>query len=299
MADDDDRKPMDRRVSDDGVGEFLWNLGGVLSELAAGRQGRQTFQEGMNRLAPNASPGEIGAALEEGVLLGMHFNEKRKAMAEYHDAYGEHPEAGPLVDVTIVENEAGDTIAHRVLVSDPSAAVYDGGDHVLVVSELEDGTAQRRRVDVPFGEWWIDREEGENVTQFTIRAVKDVQGPPDDSEDERKERLGPSPDSDDASEATGQDAEESDDVVDEDLEADDDEDDSGPPFMCVYCGLEIENPADHHLDEHPGRRYDPVWYDSEGDAELPPEDLPDGSQLDEDDDDDEDGGPADPIEAEG
>lgn len=31
-------------------------------------------------------------------------------------------------------------------------------------------------------------------------------------------------------------------------------------MRCVYCDDEIEQPADHHTDEHPERRFDPVWY---------------------------------------
>lgn len=29
---------------------------------------------------------------------------------------------------------------------------------------------------------------------------------------------------------------------------------------CVYCGEEVERINTHHWEEHPGKRYDPVWY---------------------------------------
>lgn len=29
---------------------------------------------------------------------------------------------------------------------------------------------------------------------------------------------------------------------------------------CVYCGEETDHINKHHWEEHPGKRYDPVWY---------------------------------------
>lgn len=29
---------------------------------------------------------------------------------------------------------------------------------------------------------------------------------------------------------------------------------------CRHCNETIDNPADHHLTEHPNRQYDPLWY---------------------------------------
>ena len=45
---------------------------------------------------------------------------------------------------------------------------------------------------------------------------------------------------------------------------------SPPVVTCVHCGEMLHwDPAqneiaDHHIDEHPDERYDPIWYDPEG-----------------------------------
>lgn len=37
---------------------------------------------------------------------------------------------------------------------------------------------------------------------------------------------------------------------------------------CVYCDFEgdPDELGEHHMEEHPGERYDPVWYMEEADA---------------------------------
>lgn len=48
-------------------------------------------------------------------------------------------------------------------------------------------------------------------------------------------------------------------------------DEPTPTHECVYCGEDgITFIGDHHREEHPSKRYDPVWYLDDGEADMGP-----------------------------
>lgn len=71
-----------------------------------------------------------------------------------------------------------------------------------------------------------------------------------------------------------------------------------PPAECVYCGQEVADPAAHHLNRHPGKRFDPVWYLDDDELEdvveievvdvEPEEDVEEDSEFEFQGDEDED-----------
>lgn len=168
---DSERKDPGIGASDEEVGEFLYHLGGAVSDLF-GR--RDDWDEGTDRLTGGAPDAAVGTALHKGVLAAMDAAEKRRAFREYHErAADEQPGAeasAPLVDVSRIENEAGETTGLHVIHSSPEARVYAGEDHVLTItSDPRSGAEYQQTVGVPFGAFQVEHLDRENVTEFKIR----------------------------------------------------------------------------------------------------------------------------------
>lgn len=176
MADDID----DRETAPDRV---LALAGDVLASLAPFGAGRDEWEAGLDELAPDATEAEIHEALSTGILRGLSWTEKRRALREYHDRAAEAGDEGaldPLVEVARVEDRVGGLIALHVLCSDPDVDVFRDEDSVLLVSP--DGYEFRERIDVPFAPFRVDHEEADNVTEFYVRH-QPVDAPVDDLED--------------------------------------------------------------------------------------------------------------------
>lgn len=177
-SNDDDRD--DLGLDDDQIGRGLYAFGGWLSEALKGKEGRESFEEGMDRLSGNAPIPEIERALDHGISLGIDISERRRALRDLHERQLHESEAHPrpLVDRTRVENEAGETVGIRVIVSDPDAEVFTHSDAVLVWTSSEDLEEQfEKKIEVPFETFEIIENDPDGVTEFVIRnaALKDNQ----------------------------------------------------------------------------------------------------------------------------
>lgn len=167
----DDRD--DLGLDDDTIGRALYEFGGWLSRLAGGSKGEEAWDEGTDRIGGDLSVDQIGAAIEDGIMRGASFSERRRALRAYHERDLEG--AAPLIDTTLIEDDAGDISGLRVLVSDPEAEVYTGQQHVLIRGDDVD-----RRVETPISMPTITDEQREGVLEFVVREQRvDVADDPD------------------------------------------------------------------------------------------------------------------------
>lgn len=173
MADDPDRPTMPDRVTQ--------MAGELLADLAPFGADREDLRAGLDALAPDATEEQVFEALDSGILQGLSWTEKRRALREYHEGAVEAgaigPTREPLVDVARVEDEDEELVGLHVIASAPGASVYEGDDHVLIVA----GNQASREVDVPFENFYVEHRDVEGVTEFDVRpvAVEPIEVPDD------------------------------------------------------------------------------------------------------------------------
>lgn len=157
----------------------------LLADFAPFGAGRADLEAGLEQLAPDATEAEVHEALSAGILRGMSWSEKRRALRKWHDRNLEArdgPVLDPLVDVSRVEDESGEFVALHVLCSEPDVDVFRDDGSVLLVSP--DAYQFRERIAVPFRPFYVDHEDSDGVAEFYVRRreqewqgdVEDVDG---------------------------------------------------------------------------------------------------------------------------
>lgn len=194
------------RSSPEPAQKLLYHATGKLYRYLAGFAGEdpdeveRAYHDSFEEITAGADPVLIGDAIGHGIGLGFSLAERRRALQRYHDEVVRRELAPPAYDAERIENEAGEVIGIRVLVSEPDCQFFVNAvdEPELLVRTPEGGEVA---VPLEFEAGPVEPvESGETVSEVIVRpegwssAADEMDEEPDDhqaeeAEDEPEEDL--------------------------------------------------------------------------------------------------------------